>query len=95
MAFACAMSDVLNRINISIISTSTRRTGPGRSKLDSTIPRLKAIQWIMQLVSQILLSWIVIYQAPVVQKLDDTIHWISLCPVDDTVIGFCSHLSAG
>ena len=39
VAFACAMSHVLNRINTDIISASTRRTGPGRSKLDTTTLR--------------------------------------------------------
>ena len=41
MAFACAMSHVRDRINTDIISTSTstRRTGPGRSKLDTTTLR--------------------------------------------------------
>ena len=39
VAFACAMSRVLNWINTDIISTSTRRTGPGRSKLDTTTLR--------------------------------------------------------
>ena len=29
-----------------------------------------------------------IYQAPIVQELDNAIHWINLCPVDDG-IGFC------
>ena len=82
------MSHVLDRINTDIISTSTRRTGPGRSKLDTTTLRWKAIQWIMSSVSQILTSWIVIYQALVVQELDNVIHWINLCPVDNR-IGFC------
>lgn len=36
VAFACAMSRVLNWINTDIISASTRRTGPGPSKLDTT-----------------------------------------------------------
>ena len=35
-----------------------------------------------------------IYLAPVVQKLDNSIHWINLCPVDNA-IGFCNHLYAG
>ena len=42
----------------------------------------------MSSVSQILIGWIVIYQAPVVQELDNVIHWINLCPVDNG-IGFC------
>ena len=42
----------------------------------------------MSSVSQILIGWIVIYQAPVVQELDNAIHWINLCPVDNGV-GFC------
>jgi len=33
-------------------------------------------------------------QAPVVQTLDNSIHWINVCPVDNAV-GFCNHLSAG
>ena len=32
--------------------------------------------------------------APVVQKVDNAIHWINLCP-EDNAIGFCYHLSAG
>ena len=34
------------------------------------------------------------FLAPVVQKLDNAIHWKNLCPVDNAV-GFCNHLLAG
>ena len=41
----------------------------------------------MQLVSVILIHWIVIYLAPVVQTLDSAIHRIKIYPVNDA-IGF-------
>ena len=41
-----------------------------------------SIHWIVQLVSLILIHWIVIYQAPVVQRLDSAIHRINHYPAD-------------
>ena len=39
------------------------------------------------LVSLILIHWIVIYLAPVVQNVDNAIQWINVYPVD-IVVGF-------
>ena len=59
-----------------------------------------SIQWLVQMVSLILIFWLLIYpvdspvqlwnnwgQVPVVQKVYSAIHRINLCPVD-SAIGF-------
>ena len=43
------------------------------------------MQLITQLVSLILIHWIVIYLASVVQRLDTAIHRINLYPVDSAI----------